>query len=166
MQIREGYAADLDAIVEILNQAIRAGVNGYTRETTPVERRPWFDGHTATHPLVVVEEDGAVIGWGELSPYRPGRDAFRRTAEITYYVHEAHRREGVGSALVEHLIGTCAESGLRTLVAILLESNAPSIGLLERHGFERWAHLPGVAELDGREVGHVYYGRKATARGS
>ena len=30
----------------------------------------------------------------------------------------------------------------------------------EKLGFERWAELPRVAEFEGREVDHLYYGRR------
>ena len=143
-----------------MNQAIRTSTNGYTRPWTSEGRRAWLESHTNARPLVVAESDGVVVGWAELSPYRAGRAAFRHTAEVTYYVHEAHRRRGVATALVEHLVAAAPEAGVRTLVAILLERNAPSVALLEKLGFERWGRLPGVAEIEGSDVSHVYYGKK------
>jgi phosphinothricin acetyltransferase len=108
----------------------------------------------------VAERGGALAGWCSLSAYRPGRMALRHTAEISYYVHQDHRRSGVGSALIAHAIAQCPRLGLRTLFAILLDINRASASLLEKHGFARWGHLPGVAEIDGRECGHLYYGRR------
>jgi phosphinothricin acetyltransferase len=48
----------------------------------------------------------------------------------------------------------------KTLFAILLDYNRASIALLEKFGFEQWAYMPGVADFNGHEVGHIYYGRR------
>jgi L-amino acid N-acyltransferase YncA len=44
------------------------------------------------------------------------------------------------------------------LPAIVLEGKA-SLKLLRKRGFEQWGYLPRVADFDGKEVGHLYYGR-------
>ena len=31
---------------------------------------------------------------------------------------------------------------------------------MEKFGFELWGHLPNIADFDGIECGHVYYGIK------
>src|SRR5215211_7403683 len=48
---------------------------------------------------------------------------------------------------------------IRHLFAIVLEGNRASLKLLENLGFEQWGFLPRVADFDGDEVGHLYYGR-------
>jgi phosphinothricin acetyltransferase len=48
---------------------------------------------------------------------------------------------------------------IRHLFAIVLEGNEGSRRLLEKMGFEKWGYLPRVADFDGKEVGHLYYGR-------
>ena len=92
------------------------------------------------------------------SSYRPGRGAFRHTAEISYYVDAAHHKQGVASELIARSIERCAALGFKTLIAILLADNQASIALLVKFGFQQWAHLPNIADIDGREVGHVFYG--------
>ncbi len=52
----------------------------------------------------------------------------------------------------------CPVLQIKTLFAILLEDNCASISLLEKFGFEAWGFMPKVADFDGREVGHLYYG--------
>ncbi len=84
----------------------------------------------------------------------------RHTAEITYYVRPDQRRQGVGAALVQRCVELSPKLDIRTLFAIILDDNDPSIRLLREFDFELWGQLPGVADFDGREVGHVYYGRR------
>ena len=99
------------------------------------------------------------MGWCSLTAYRGGRAAVRRTAEISYYVARSARGRGVGRALVERALGDAPSLGLRVLFAIILEPNTASVRLMERCGFACWGRLPEVAEIEGRLVDHVYYGR-------
>ena len=119
--IRLAEQRDLPAIVEIYNQAIR--MKSATADTVPVtldERGAWLAGHDPSHyPVFVAVLDDAVVGYCSLSPYRAGRMALRHTAEISYYIHEKHRRKGIGSMLIEHAIRAGPRFGLKTLFAIL-----------------------------------------------
>ena len=162
MMIRIAQDGDLPRIVEIYNQAVES--RGSTADILPQSvdsRRDWFTGHAPDrHPIWVAERDDCVVAWCSLSPHRPGRLALRFVAEISYYVHDGHRREGIASALVRHAIDRCPKLEIKHLYAMLLDVNAPSIALLTKFGFEKWGLMPGVAEVDGKCWGHVTYGRR------
>lgn len=161
MMIRIAQIDDLTGIVEIYNQAILSKQStGDTQLLHVRDRMTWFEEHQAEkHPIFVSEVDGQVVGWCSLSAYRPGRAAFRFTAEISYYIDFAHHRQGIGMALIKHALAACPALQIKHLVAIVLEVNQASLRLLEKIGFEQWGYLPGVADFDGRDVGHLYYGR-------
>ncbi len=160
MKIRIARVEDLRALVEIYNQAI--AIRQKTADITPVsvaDRKAWFDEHKPDqYPILVAKQDGALLGYLTISPYRPGRMALRHTAEVSYYVHFYHHRKGVASKLLQQAIEMCPALHIKTLFAILIDSNEASLQLLEKFGFERWGHLPRVAEFDGVEFGHYYYG--------
>jgi phosphinothricin acetyltransferase len=166
LTIRIAEARDLPAIVEIYNQAVK--LRYATADLSPVTvegRTAWLAEHDpARNPVFVAESDGAVVGWCSISPYRPGRTALRYTAEISYYVHENFRGIGVASRLIEHSIRECPKLGMKTLFAILLDINPASVRILEKFGFQRWGHMPGVADFDGKECGHLYYGLRLGGR--
>ena len=159
MNIRFATINDLAALVNIYNQAIAAGQKTADLEPVTVEsRRKWFEAHLPdSYPILVAEFEGKVVGYLCLSPYRPGRDALRFTAEVSYYVHFDYHRQGIASALMQRAIRLCPSLHIKTLFAILLESNRESIGLLKKFGFAQWGYLPRVADFNGVEVGHVYY---------
>jgi len=161
MTVRLAHLDDLPAIVETYNQAIQTKRStGDTEPVQVVDRVAWFREHLPEkHPILVVEVEGQVVGWCSLSAYRPGRAALRFTAEISYYIDFAQHRQGLGTALVEHALAACPALSIRHLFAIVLEGNHASIRLLEKLGFEKWGYLPRVADFDGREVGHLYFGR-------
>ncbi len=160
MDIRKATLDDLEAIRAIYNQAIAAGFQ--TVDILPVtmeNRRAWFEAHPPEkYPIFVAEIDGQVVGYLSLSAYRPGRLAVRHTAEVSYYLHKDHQRQGIGSALLNYALEQCPTLEIKTLFAILLESNQASYKFLEKFGFEKWGHLPRIADFDGVEMGHFYYG--------
>lgn len=160
MKIRIAKKRDLRDINIIANQAIKTGVsNAYTEPLPMSARRKWFKRFDRTQfPVFVAEKNEKVIGWLAFSPYRGGRDALRYTTEISYYVHEHHRGEGVGSKMVEYAIEIAPDYSFKNLFAIILDQNAASISLLKKFGFEQWAYLPKVADFWGKEMGQVYYG--------
>ena len=78
--------------------------------------------------------------------------------EISYFIDAAYQGRGIGSALLTYGIRACKDLGYKTALAIILDKNTASIKLMEKFGFQKWAELPGVADFDGVECGHVYYG--------
>jgi L-amino acid N-acyltransferase YncA len=161
MIIRLARQDDLPEIVDIYNQAIRTKQSTGDLQPVKVEDRvAWFQEHPAgKYPIYVAEVEDQVAGWCSLSAYRQGRAAFRHTAEISYYISFSFHRRGLATALIEHALSACLMLQIRHLFAIVLESNQASLHLLEKMGFEKWGYLPQVADFDGKEVGHLYYGR-------
>ncbi|HOO39237.1 MAG TPA: N-acetyltransferase family protein [Deltaproteobacteria bacterium] len=162
LRIRPAQSGDLTRIVEIYNHAVEQ--KGATADLTPVsveDRKQWFAEHgPETYPIWTALTGETVVGWCSLSPYRPGRMALRRTAEISYYVHRDYRGKGVGSALITHAITQCVSLDITSLFALLLDINIASIKILEKSGFVRWGHMPDIAEIDGTRCGHLIYGRR------
>ena len=161
MLIRVAQIDDLPAIVGIYNQSIPSKQS--TGDTEPLrleDRVAWFAEHRPEeHPIFVAEVEGQVVGWCSLSAYRPGRAALRFTSEISYYIDFAYHRQGIATALIEHALASCPALQIRHVFAIVLEGNQASLKLLDKMGFEQWGYLPRVANFDGKEVGHLYYGR-------
>ncbi|MCJ7433689.1 MAG: N-acetyltransferase family protein [Anaerolineales bacterium] len=162
MIIRSAQIGDLPVIVDIYNQSIPSKQS--TGDTKPVkvdDRQSWFLEHDPEYfPIFVSEVEGKVTGWCSLSPYRPGRLALRSTAEISYYIDGAFHRQGIGMALVRHALTECPRLKIKNVFAIILERNVASVKLLEKMGFQKWGYLPRVADFDGEECGHLYYGMR------
>jgi len=158
--IRDAVEADLPAIVEIYNAAIRGRISSAQLEEVSVEERlPWFRWHAPdSFPLWVAEIGGQIAGWLSFHSYIK-RPAYRGTAEISVYVSEKFRRAGVGRSLVEKAIASAPELGATALVGCIFGHNAASLRLFERMGFERWGFLPRVARVDGVERDLVIMGR-------
>jgi phosphinothricin acetyltransferase len=159
--IRDATAADLPAIVEIYNAVIPGRMA--TADTAPVSvesRRAWFGEHSPQHrPLWVAEDGGEVVGWLSFQSFY-GRPAYHATAEVSVYVAPGRQRRGLGHALLARAIERAPQLGLKTLLGFIFGHNQPSLRLFEAFGFERWALLSRVAELDGIERDLTIVGRR------
>jgi phosphinothricin acetyltransferase len=155
---------DLPAIVEIYNSTVASRLVTADTEPVTVESRvPWFEAHSRPNrPLWVAEVDGEVAAWLSLSTFY-GRPAYDKTVEVSLYVHEAFRRRKLGSFLLSEAISHAPSFGVETLIGFIFGHNQPSLTLFERFAFERWGHLPKVAELDGIVRDVVILGRHASA---
>ena len=160
MIIRDAVEADLPAIVEIYNAAIRGRIS--TAQLDPIsveERQPWFREHSPeSNPLWVAVIDEQIAGWLSFHPFIP-RCAYRGTAEISVYVGEQFRRLGLGRALLEKAIAHSPSLKITALVGGIFGHNEPSLRLFGRFGFERWGFLPRIARVDDVERDLVMVGR-------
>jgi L-amino acid N-acyltransferase YncA len=158
---RIARAEDLPAIVAIYNSTVASRM--VTADTEPVSvasRQHWFDDHVPERrPLWVVEQDGAIIGWLSYSNFY-GRPAYSGTAELSIYLHEAHRGKGLGRYLLAEAIAFAPQIKVHTLLGFIFGHNEPSLQLFNRFGFARWAEMPGVATLDGVERDLIILGKR------
>ena len=159
--IRDATIDDLPRIVAIYNAAIPGRLA--TADTEPVSiqsRQAWFEAHgPGKHPLWVLERKGEIAAWISTRPFY-GRPAYHSTAEVSIYVAPEAQGQGLGKVLLERLLATCPDLGLKTLLGFIFGHNAASLRLFERQGFTTWGHLPEVAELDGVWRDLVILGRK------
>jgi phosphinothricin acetyltransferase len=162
MQIRIAEEKDYQDVVKIYNHAVDEKFATADSEHVTVEsRKEWFALHSPeSYPIYVAEEHDEIIGWCALSPHRPGRKALSTVAEISYYIHKKHRKKGVANSLIIYTIESAKSLGFKNLISILLDLNKPSIHILEKFAFEKWGHLPNVADIDGTVCGQFIYGRK------
>lgn len=165
MFIRDAVEADLPAIVDIYNATVPTRMVTAELEPTTVEARlPWFREHSPDqYPFWAMECDGCVVGWLDFKKFLP-RCAYRGTAEISVYVDEEFRRQGIARCLLEEAIARAPLLGITAMVGLIFGHNEPSLKLFGRLGFERWGLLPRIARLDGIERDLVIMGRHVAAR--
>lgn len=158
--IRDALEADLPAIVDIYNAAIRSRISTAQLDEVSVEQRlPWLREHRVdAHPLWAAEIDGEIAGWLSFHPFI-ARRAYRSTAEISIYVREKNRGAGLGRTLLEKAIKRSPGLGITALVGCIFAHNEPSLRLFEHLGFERWGFLPRIARVDELERDLVVMGR-------
>jgi phosphinothricin acetyltransferase len=97
----------------------------------------------ATHPFVVSESDGRVVGYAYAGPHGQ-RPAYRWSANVSVYVDRNEHRRGVGRTLYLGLFDRLRRQGFHSLFAGITLPNAKSVGLHEALGFE---HLGAYREV-------------------
>lgn len=150
--IRDAIDADLPAILEIHNEAVlNTTANWYEEPSTLADRQAWLDGRRAAgYPvLTAAQGDGAVLGFASYGPWRP-KNAYRYTVENSVYVHVDHHRKGVAKSLMVELIARARAQERRVVVAYIESSNANSVALHTKVGFDVVGLLPGVGVKFGR----------------
>jgi len=115
------------------------------------EMEAWFEAHRDTHPVLVADLDGAIVGYGALSLFAH-RGGYRVGAEISVYVAPAWQRAGVGTALCRALAAHAEESDLVSVTALISESNIGARRLFESAGYEHQGGLRRMGAKFGRLV--------------
>lgn len=159
--IEDAVLEDLPAIVDIYNETITGRmVTADLEPVTVLSRRKWFDEHSPDfRPLWVMRSAGRVIAWLSFQSFY-GRPAYNATAEISVYITGEYRSRGIGGILLNKAISACPDLQVKTLLGFVFAHNEPSLALLGKFGFEKWAHLPRVANLDGVERDLVILGKR------
>ena len=144
MNIRTAERRDLSAMLDIYNYEVKNGTATFDVEPRAgAAGEAWFAAHnTGNHPLLVAEEDGKVLGYASLSPYRDF-DAYLQTVELSVYVAPESRGRGIASALMEAVLRLAREDAdTHTVVSVIAGGNAASVRLhdlraLHKAGFKR-----------------------------
>lgn len=158
---------DLPTIVAIYNSTVAS--REVTADTEPVSvasRQQWFDDHNPQRrPLWVIHAaddqaaQPAVLGWMSYSNFY-GRPAYSGTVELSIYIAEASRGKGIGRYCLQEAIAFAPGIAVHTLLGFIFGHNLPSLALFKKFGFDTWANLPRVANLDGIERDLIILGKR------
>ncbi len=154
MNIRVAQEQDLPSLLDIYNYEVLNGTATFDLEPkTLEERKVWFDAHNVgNHPLWVAEEEGRVIGYVSLSPYRE-KEAYAATVELSIYIDPGYRCRGVARRLMTEILAWArACEDIHTVVSVITGGNEASIRLHREFGFEDCGTLREVGEKFGRKL--------------
>lgn len=148
MQVRLAELEDAEAIRAIYNaEVLGSTVTFDLRPRSLDEQRRWLTARSGVHAVIVAEDDGEVVGFASISPYRD-RPAYRSTVEDSVYVRADRRGQGVGRLLLEELVKVATQRGFHSMIARIVGGHEASIALHRDAGFE----LVGIE----REVGRKF----------
>ena len=149
MEVRLAGPDDAEGIRRIYNvEVTEATVTFDLVPRSPEDQQRWLAAHAGLHPAVVAVEDGEVVGFGSLSPYRE-RPAYSTTVEDSVYVRRDRRGRGIGRALLEDLVRLAALHGFHAVIGRVVGGHEVSIALHRSCGFE----MVGVEKEVGRKFG-------------
>lgn len=143
---------DLPKIVATYNSTVPSRLVTADLEPVSVESKlPWFNAHNTTdRPLWIVKFNNEYAGWMSFNSFY-GRPAYNMTAEVSIYLEEKFRGNGLGNICLQKAIDESKPRGIKNLLGFIFGHNEPSLKLFYKFKFEKWAHLPCVANMDGIE---------------
>jgi phosphinothricin acetyltransferase len=109
-------------------------------------------------PWLVLEEEGAVIGYACAVRWK-SRAAYQHSVESTIYLAPELTGAGRGVALYSTLMEQLAKLGVHCVLAGIAQPNEASVGLHEKLGFSKVAHLAEVGRKFDRWVDVGYWQR-------
>lgn len=165
VKIRKAEFNDLSTITRIYNNVINEG--GFTADLkifTPKQRESWYNEHR-DHPyqIYVLEQGGEIQGYFYFSPWRQGRAALKKVAEISFFLDKNARGTGLGNKIMANAIELAGLCEFSHLIAILLDINERSKALLEKWGFKKTGALPGIVALRDRQAGQLIMLKEITS---
>ncbi|GGE12899.1 acetyltransferase [Aureimonas endophytica] len=145
--IRAGRPDDAEALTDLANlPAYRHGTMRLPFQRVDETRR-WLEGHKDGDVHLVALRDGRLVGSAGLSVLAGRR---RHTAVLGMGVHDDHRRQGIGAALIGALLDVADRwLDLKRVELTVFADNAPALALYAKFGFEREGLLRAFAFRDG-----------------
>lgn len=153
INIREMKQSDWGKVSSIYQEGIKTKTATFEQEAPDFEE--WNQSHLPTCRLVAAygpregedQVDLTVVGWAALTPVS-NRCVYQGVAEVSVYVGETARAQGIGKALLLQLIDASEAAGIWTLQSSIISSNQASIDLHEKCGFR----LIGIRERIARDI--------------
>lgn len=153
--------SDLPKIVSTYNSTVASRLVTADLQPVSVEsKQAWFDAHSPERrPLWLVNVDDLYGGWMSFNSFY-GRPAYDGTVEVSIYLEEGMRSKGLGKICLQKAFEACAELHIKTLLGFIFDHNEPSLKLFYNMGFEKWAHLPKIADMGDTERGLIIVGKR------
>ncbi len=118
-------------VAQIYQEGIATGMA--TFETTAPSWGNWDASHLP-FGRITIQDKTQILGWASLSPVS-SRCVYSGVAEVSVYVVEKARGQGIGKKLLKQLIKISEENNLWTLQSGIMSANTASIQMHMNCGF-------------------------------
>ena len=133
--IRLATPADAPAIAAIYGPIVAETVISFELVPPTAEEMAERIGKTIpAYPWLVFERNGQILGYAYAGAHR-ARPAYRWSVDVSAYVAEAGRRQGIGRTLYERLLLLLRRQGYHAAFAGIALPNPASVALHEAVGF-------------------------------
>lgn len=148
LNIREMVETDWQRVSAIYKQGVETGIA--TFQNSIPEYKEWDESHLKTCRYVITHHQ-KVVGWAALSPVS-SRCVYAGVAELSVYVDNDYKGQGLGSRLLTYLSDQTEKYGIWTLQAGIMQENKTSINLHKKCGFRE----VGYREKIGKDINGIW----------
>lgn len=140
--IRAASLTDAESIAHIYNYYVINTIVTFEEEAvSTAEMATRIDEVLSTsHPWLVAELDGRVVGYAYASKWK-ARSGYRFSTEISVYLDPGHGGRGRGSKLYDELFRMLRERKWHAVIGGIALPNDASVALHEKFGMEKVAHF-------------------------
>lgn len=142
-------SSDWEQVKSIYLEGIKTGLATFQTEVPTWEI--WDNGHLSSCRLVARSENG-ILGWVALSP-TSSRNCYKGVVEVSVYISEQYKGQGIGTALLTNLIRQSEENEIWTLYCSIIKENVASITMHKKCGFREIGIREKIAKM-GNGVWH------------
>ena len=136
--------SDCTQVLEIYLSGIKTGIATFQKYLPSWEE--WDKSYHASCRLVARSGD-TILGWVALNPYS-NKCTYAGVADVSIYVNEADKGQGIGKALLTEIIQQSERNGFWTLQSGIIKENIPSIELYRKCGFREVGIRERLGEMD------------------
>jgi phosphinothricin acetyltransferase len=137
---------DWEPVKDIYLEGISTGNATFQKEAPTWEA--WDQSHLAACRIVARNSDGKVWGWAALTPIS-GRCVYEGVAEVSVYVKQAMKGQGIGSTILQNIIQLSEEKGIWTLQSGIFPENHGSLKIHLKNGFREVGRRERIGKMDG-----------------
>ena len=132
MYVRQMTEADWPQVAAIYEQGIVSHKATFAQKAP--EYTVWDAEHHPHTRLVAETSDGIIAGWVAVAPSF-ARAVYNGVAEISIYIHDDFKHQGVGTMLLEAAAEESEKNGIWTLEALIFADNEPILKLFRKCGY-------------------------------
>lgn len=142
-------------VMEIFNYYIENTFYAYPEGKIPVQFFSRFLEIGKSYPAFVILHNDEIIGFCMLRPYNPFQ-AFRETAEVSYFIDKNFTAAGAGKAALDKLEESAKDMGVKRLLADISSENSYSIRFHIKNGFTQCGEFKGIGKKFGKSFDVVW----------
>tara|TARA_R110002050_G_scaffold111752_4_gene225580 strand:+ start:4879 stop:5370 length:492 start_codon:yes stop_codon:yes gene_type:complete len=161
MEIRKMKNSDWPSVAEIYRQGMDTGFATFEKVVPSFE--VWDAAHLEAGRLVAAKGE-TILGWAALSPVS-SRCVYGGVAEVSVYIGQGSRGQGVGKLLMQQLIVESEKAGLWTLQSGIFPENKGSVELHRKMGFRFIGKRERVGKRDNVWKDNLLFERRSTIIG-
>jgi L-amino acid N-acyltransferase YncA len=132
---RQATEADLPEIAAIYGLCVRNGDGAFDDKVDPADLAARYRALLhQQQPFIVAAAPGRVLGFAHAETYQHG-SGFTHCVQSSVWIRAAHRRRGVGAALLRALLVACRQARYRQVISWVLLDNEAALALHRQLGF-------------------------------